>query len=99
MKLIVSGLCAAGVMLALAAPVAAEVPTTAVCKSFAKYAIRWNTEARGYKCKLPKGANAHFREGDIYKWCMARPNEDRSPQALGHKELLMRSCPTFRRAG
>lgn len=76
----------------------ADVPTVGVCKSFAKHAIRWNTEARRYQCKLPNWPNMHFREGDIFKWCMARPNEDRSPQALGHKSVIQKSCPRYQRA-
>ena len=99
MRIFASSLYAAGLVFLLAAPASADVPTPAVCKSFAKHAIRWNTEARNYGCKLPKAGNMHFREGEIFKWCMARPNEDRSPQALGHKGLLMKSCPRYQRAG
>lgn len=98
MNIRVLGLITTSAVLMMAAPALAEVPTPAVCKSFAKNAIRWNTEARNYGCKLPKLPNMHFREGEIYKWCMARPNEDRSPQALGHKSFLQKGCPRYQRA-
>ena len=98
MQITASRLYTAALLLVLATPAVADVPTPAVCKSFAKFAIRWNTEARNYGCKLPNLANMHFREGEIFKWCMARPNEDRSPQALGHKSFLQKSCPRYQRA-
>lgn len=89
---------AALTLAAVSMPAIAEVPTASVCKSFAKHAIRWNTEVRRYGCKLPPGANFHFDEGRIYKWCMGRPNDNRSPQALGHKDLLRKACPRYQRA-
>jgi len=98
MTIRISGFVAAGLTMLVAAPALAAVPTPAVCKSFAQHAIRWNTEARSYQCKLPNMPNMHFREGDIYKWCMSRPNDDRNPQALGHKGLLQKSCPRYGRA-
>ena len=92
------GLAAAGLVVLFSVPASAAVPTPAVCKSFAKHAIRWNTEARSYQCTLPKWPNMHFREGEIYKWCMSRPNDDRHPQAMGHKGLLQKHCPRYGRA-
>lgn len=71
---------------------AAAVPTAQVCQGFAKWAIHWNTRARQARCALPRGDNFHFNERAIFGWCMARPNDDRSPQALGHRQLLERHC-------
>jgi hypothetical protein len=68
----------------------AAVPTVEVCKSFAAYAIRWNTRARQIRCPLPAGANFHFDERQIFAWCMGRPNDDRSP--LGHRDILEKHC-------
>jgi hypothetical protein len=71
---------------------AAAVPTADVCRSFAAHAIRWNTRARSFGCPLPRHDNMHFDERAIYQWCMSRPNDDRSPQALGHKSILEKHC-------
>ena len=74
------------------AQVPTAVPTADVCRSFAEYAIRWNTRARQMGCSLPRGANTHFDQRKIFQWCMSRPNENRSPQALGHKGILEKHC-------
>jgi len=70
----------------------AAVPTADVCRSFAAHAIRWNTRARQIGCPLPRHDNMHFDERRIFSWCMGRPNDDRHPQALGHKSILERHC-------
>ena len=71
---------------------AAAVPTAPVCQSFARYAVHWNTRARQIGCSLPRHDNMHFNERAIFQWCMSRPNDDRHPEALGHKGILERHC-------
>lgn len=65
-----------------------------VCSSFAKFAVKWNSEARKLGCKT-NTTEFNKTEAQYMDWCMNTSDasfRERSAQALGHKSNLTKFC-------
>ncbi len=69
-----------------------------VCASFGKAAATWERNAMAQGCRLPPlKMSVKFNGNEVsgYNWCMRTSDAEfrrRSPQALGHKDVLERNC-------
>lgn len=65
-----------------------------VCTSFARFAVKWNAEARKLGCKTNR-TEFNQNEAQYLDWCMNTNDasfRERSTQALGHKANLTKFC-------